>query len=149
LNPGAGARPSGGHGGTEPSASAAVVVQRPDDSQAPTARGATSVVDGPASSDPLDAILLFGFAGVAAIAMLGVGWLLVTGRQRDAEPMAAEAGSVVDPAIQAIPTVEQRALRRARISRANDPILAALGLPEDEAPPQEPKKASPSRRRAR
>jgi hypothetical protein len=146
--PGAGTRPSGGNGGAEPSASAAVVVPAPDDSQTPSQRGATGVIDGPSSSDPLNAILLFGFAGVAAVAMIGVGWLLVTGRQRDAESSAADAGSTVDPAIKAIPTVEQRALRRARISRANDPILAALGLPENEAL-EEPRKASPRRRRAR
>jgi len=147
--PGAGERPSGGNGGAEPSASAAVVVPAPGDSEAPTEGGATGVIDGPASSDPLDAILLFGFAGVAAVAMLGVGWLLVTGRQRDAEPSPADAGSALDPAIRAIPTVEQRALRRARISGADDPILAALGLPENEAPAEEPRKPSPRRRRAR
>ena len=81
--------------------------------------------------------------------MLGVGWLLVTGRQREAESSAADAGSALDPAVTAIPTVEQRALRRARLSRANDPILAALGLPEDDAPAEEPRKASPKRRRGR
>jgi hypothetical protein len=61
--------------------------------------------------------------------MLGTAWILIAGRRDGPQPVPAS--SVPDPAISAIPPVEQRFLRRARLRPADDPILAALGLPDD------------------
>jgi hypothetical protein len=83
--------------------------------------------------DLLDTVLLFGIVGVAAVALVGVGWIVITGRRNDQE--LADAGIGTDPAVSAIPTVEQRAIRRARLNQSSDPILAALGLPDTDPPP--------------
>lgn len=75
-------------------------------------------------------VLVWVSAVVGAVALAGVGWLLLAGRR---ERLAAEAGdgSDADLAVRAIPSVEQRALRRARLRQSDDPILAGLGLDED------------------
>jgi len=98
---------------------------------------------------PLWLLLVSGIAAVGAVAMVGTGWLLAAAR-REREAAEASDGSDADPAVRAIPTVEQRALRRARLRQSDDPILAGLGL-EDErprsGPPAATKAASPKPRR--
>jgi hypothetical protein len=84
--------------------------------------------------DLLWLVLMIGLAGVAAVALLGTGWLLVAGRQERTGEMPEAVPAESDVALRAIPTVEQRAVRRARLRQADDPILAGLGL--DELPPQ-------------
>jgi hypothetical protein len=79
-------------------------------------------------------VLLFGFAGVAAIALLGAAWILLASR-RDRDELAVAPAPAPDPVGQAISTVERRALRRARLRPSNDPILEALGLNDEEASP--------------
>jgi hypothetical protein len=134
---GAVANPSADNGGVEPLAT-------PDGAAGPAGRGAvpsgggggaTAGSDDPSSPDLLNMVLLLGIVGVAAVALVGVGWIAITGRRNDPEASLADAGIGADPAIRAIPTVEQRAIRRARLNQSNDPILAALGLPDNDPPP--------------
>lgn len=91
-------------------------------------------------TDGLWWVLVWGSGAVAAVALMGVGWLLLAGRR---ERRAAESGTIgeADLAARAIPSVEQRALRRARLRQSDDPILAGLGLDED-PPPAKPGQAS-------
>ena len=86
-------------------------------------------------SDGLWWVLVWGSGAVGAVALIGTGWLLLSGRR---ERRAAESGNgpETDLAVRAIPTVEQRALRRARLRPSDDPILAGLGLDEDEPRPK-------------
>jgi hypothetical protein len=95
-------------------------------------------------------VLLFGIAGVAAIALLGAAWILLATR-RDRVEASVGVAPTVDPAITAIPTLEQRALRRARLRPSDDPILAALGLNDQEPMPPDdtPSEDRPSGRRSR
>jgi hypothetical protein len=65
----------------------------------------------------VDTILLFAVESVAATAVVGVVWLAVTRRGDDATAPA-------DPQLP----------MRATLSPSDDPILAALGLPEAESP---------------
>ncbi|HYN62983.1 MAG TPA: hypothetical protein VES36_00145 [Candidatus Limnocylindrales bacterium] len=78
-------------------------------------------------------VLLFGIAGVAAVAMLGAAWIILASRRDRPEPTVAVAPSVV-PAVPVISTVEQRAMRRAHLQPSEDPILAALGINDEEPP---------------
>ncbi|HEX6656147.1 MAG TPA: hypothetical protein VF153_08060 [Candidatus Limnocylindria bacterium] len=79
-------------------------------------------------------VLVWGSGVVGIIALMGTGWLLLAGRR---ERRAAEAGDLdADLAGRAIPTVEQRALRRARLRQSDDPILAGLGLDEKRTRPK-------------
>ena len=128
---GGGGNSSGG--GAQPLASAAGA-PAPSGRQGLPGRG-TAGPDGPMHQGLLDAVLLFGIVGVAAVALVGVGWILVTGRRNEPDASPADAGTAADPGVRAIPTVEQRAIRRARLNQSNDPILAALGLPETDPPP--------------
>lgn len=81
-------------------------------------------------------VLLFGIAGVAGVALLGAAWIIIASRRDQEEPSLVVIASV-DPAIPVIPTVEQRAMRRARLRPSDDPILAALGLNDEEPLPPE------------
>jgi hypothetical protein len=81
--------------------------------------------------EPVDMALFAGLVAVAAIGLLGVGWILIGGPRDRAEPAVADAApDSPDPAVAAIPSVEARARRRARLRMEDDPILASLGLPE-------------------
>jgi hypothetical protein len=75
-------------------------------------------------------LFLWGIAAVGALALMGTAWLLVAGRQRPV-PAGDPPGGEYDLATRAIATVEQRALRRARLRQEDDPILAGLGLEEE------------------
>jgi hypothetical protein len=104
---------------------------------APSSSGAGGTGSPPADTDDtipggLWLVLLWGAAAVGALALVGTTWLLVANR-RQPEPLADSLdGAESDLAIRAIPTVEQRARRRARLRQEDDPIVAGLGL-EDEA----------------
>jgi hypothetical protein len=147
------AKPSGNQA---PDASGvAASPRRPGREGAPHGRSAVPHASGPSggvaapgpptasgtSSDPqavgrelVGVVLLFGIAGVAAIALLGAAWILLASRRDRAELTVAPA-PVVDPVTPAMSTVDRRALRRARLRPSNDPILAALGLNDEEPPP--------------
>jgi hypothetical protein len=100
-------------------------------SAAPQGRGDAQGV----GSDVVGLVLLFGIAGVAAVALLGAAWIVMTSRRDRGKPSLVVADSG-DQASEDIPTVEQRAMRRARLRPSDDPILAALGLGEEaQAPP--------------
>jgi hypothetical protein len=119
--------PHGRSAGTRASSS-------PDGGAAPassTAGAGTAGGTQAAGSEQLGTVLLFGIAGVAAVALLGAAWILIASR-RDRTQRPVVVGPPVDPALTAIPTVEQRAARRARLRPSDDPILAALGLNDEE-----------------
>jgi len=68
--------------------------------------------------------MLIGTLAFGAVALVGSAWLLVAA-QRDRR--AATESSVDTAAI-----VDQRARRRARLRSTDDPILAAMGLPDED-----------------
>ena len=86
-------------------------------------------------SDGLWWILLWGSGAVGTVALVGTGWLLLAGR-RERQAAESAGGGEADLSARAIPTVEQRALRRARLRQSDDPILAGLGLDEDSPRPK-------------
>jgi hypothetical protein len=67
------------------------------------------------------------------VALLGAAWIIIATRRDRTEPSVVVAPSD-DPGLRAVPTVEQRAARRARLRPSDDPILAALGLNDEEPP---------------
>jgi hypothetical protein len=113
---------------------------------------AESKTNPPADEEPQDPgslwIVLLGAAvAVGAVAIFGTAWLLWGGR-RERETVVEDAeGREHDMAVQAIPTIEQRAVRRARLRQAQDPILAGMGLEDEatEASPTRPRGARPRR----
>jgi hypothetical protein len=88
----------------------------------------------PVGRELVSMVLLFGIGGVAAIALLGAAWIIIAARRDRAEPSMA-AVPTLDPSIPAIPRAERRALRRAQLPPSDDPILAALGLHDEQPPP--------------
>jgi hypothetical protein len=101
-------------------------------SDEPTA-GEDEEGDQAAGGELLNMVLLLGFAGVAAVAMLGAAWIILVSRRDRPEPSVAVAAAV-EPTVPGLSTVEQRAMRRARLRPSDDPILAALGLSDEEPP---------------
>jgi hypothetical protein len=67
------------------------------------------------------------------VAILGAGWVVIAGRRDGAEASPVPAAVEPDRAVAAIRTVDARARRRAQLRPSDDPILAALGLPDDQA----------------
>jgi hypothetical protein len=84
-------------------------------------------------------VLLFGIGGVAAIALLGAAWIIIAARRDRAEPstVAIPTFDPATPAMIGLPTAERRRLRLARLRPSDDPILAALGLRDEQQPPEE------------
>ncbi|MEP6469393.1 MAG: hypothetical protein ABJC24_06435 [Chloroflexota bacterium] len=119
--------PHGRSTGADSSTSPAGAVAQ---SAAPQIPGTTAGV----GSDLVGMVLLFGIVGVAAVAMLGAAWIVIASRRDRAEPSLVVADSA-DRALEAIPTVEQRAMRRARLRPSDDPILTAMGLGDEAQPP--------------
>ena len=69
--------------------------------------------------------MLIGTLAVGAVALVGSAWLLVAA-QRDRR-------AATEPGVDAAAIVDQRARRRARLRSTDDPILAAMGLPDEDA----------------
>ena len=101
----------------EPSASA----QTAPSSAAGGVRPAGSDDTGPTGPEP---ILLWGIGAIGGAALVGSTWLLVARRREPAVDAVAAEGV----AYRGIPSIEQRARRRARLRQDEDPILAGLGL---------------------
>jgi len=84
-------------------------------------------------------VLLVGLSGVAAVALIGVATMLA-GRRRDhddeaAVPAAASfAARATRPSPDATPdaVMERRTLRQGRVRMTDDPIVAALGIGNDD-----------------
>ena len=88
--------------------------------------------------DQPNVALAMAILAVAALALLGAGWIAIGGRRPGEEDAVANAESTGgDPRVAAVAAVERRVMRRARLRAADDPILAALGLDEPE-PAAEP-----------
>lgn len=98
-----------------------------------SAPGITDGTEPAADGELVGLVLLMGLAGVAAVAIFGAAWIALASRRDRMEPEGA--ASAPHPAIAAVPTVDARAARRARLRPSDDPILAALGLPDDHADP--------------
>lgn len=85
---------------------------------------------GPVEDGLLQAVLLMGLAGVAAVALIGTA-MLFAGRRRqreEEEPLAAAAAD------RTAAHLDHRSLRRARLTRmGEDPIIAALGIDSGDA----------------
>ncbi|HJP71845.1 MAG TPA: hypothetical protein VJ975_09015 [Candidatus Limnocylindria bacterium] len=76
------------------------------------------------ADDFLVTLLLVGLAGVAAIALIGTGFLLAR-RERVKEPPPSAMA-------QAAAALERRSVRRSKVRLSDDPIVAALGIDEDD-----------------
>ena len=76
-------------------------------------------------SGDLGLAMLIGTLTVGVVALLGSAWLLV----------AAQRGrrAATAPGVDAAAIVDQRARRRARLRSTDDPIIAAMGLPDEDA----------------
>ena len=90
----------------------------------------SSVLAAPSGGSPEsgtgDLLVLLGIVvGVAAVALLATGWMLAT-RGRDDEPEAAHAARIAASGA-------RRARQRTRVA-GHDPVLAAMGLEEDDLP---------------
>ena len=72
------------------------------------------------ADDFLITVLLFGLAGVAAVALIGTG-LLLARRDRDKEPRPTAMAEAAE-------ALERRTVRRSKVRVGNDPIVAALGI---------------------
>jgi hypothetical protein len=153
---GAGGGPSG-DGTAGDSGSSAAPEPAPNGSPGPGGGGAAPTVDAaargtqpPPSDEPglleghpdepatTSLLLLLGVVvSVAAVALLGTGWMLAS-RVRDDEPEAAPGdagGRLAGRNPSATSIEERRARRRARRLPGHDPVLAAMGLDPD-APPE-------------
>jgi hypothetical protein len=122
---------SPGRGGARARSPRAQPSSSPDGAAAPGQPGADGSDGQGAGQELVSLVLMFGIAGVAAVALLGAVWILIASRRDRGQPSVALA-TTIDPALSAIPSVEQRALRRARLRPSDDPILAALGLNDEE-----------------
>jgi hypothetical protein len=102
--------------------------------QSPDASATVGAFPGPVGgNDDLSGVLFWGMLGVVAVALAGSAWIFLAVR-RDRRAAAAAAGAPpTDPGVIAAAIVEQRALRRARLRSSDDPILAAMGLPDEDS----------------
>jgi hypothetical protein len=102
--------------------------------------------------DGLGLILLAGAALVGLVALVGSAWVILAGRRDRRAGAAPVDPAPTDPTLIAAAIVEQRALRRARLRSSDDPILAAMGLPDEDAatgaaPPPRARSTRPGRGR--
>lgn len=106
-----------------PAAGGAAPVASPDASGAPV----SGVRDG--ATDVGNAALSLGLVALALVAIGGSGLFVIAGRRpRSATPNGVDLEDAAATAATA--AVERRALRRARMRLDDDPIVAAMGLPE-------------------
>lgn len=75
-------------------------------------------------NDVLFSLLLIGLAGVAAVALIGIGFLLAR-RERVTEPPPSAMA-------QAAAALERRSVRRSKVRLSDDPIVAAMGIDDDD-----------------
>jgi len=93
----------------------------------------------PATDGLLSMVLLVGLSGVAAVALIGVA-VMLAGRRRDHDDEAAKpaAASFASRATKSSPdampdaVMERRMLRQSRFRMTDDPIVAALGIGNDD-----------------
>lgn len=138
MSPAAAPNPPGTHGagpkdirGTRPTKSPRAGA-RPGPGITSPPDGSAGTPGGQLDGQP-NLVLLVGILAAASAALLAAGWIAIGGRRMRPEEVSADAGTAGDdPAVAAIPAVERRALRRARLRASDDPILAALGIPESE-----------------
>jgi hypothetical protein len=69
--------------------------------------------------------MLLGTLSVGAVALVGSAWLLVVAQRN--------RRAATEPGVDTAAIVDQRARRRARLRSTDDPILAAMGLPDEDA----------------
>lgn len=153
----AGSGGGGGGGANAPAASAGTGAAKGGKGhQAPRASHAADLSD-PAFLPSADGdqamlwtVMLLGIAGVGLVALAGFAWIMLARRDEE-EPSGAAAGSAAgsrgtgeDAANMAVPVLERRAMRRARLKPSNDPILAAMGLPQPDDEPAPPKRTRAS-----
>jgi hypothetical protein len=134
-------RPTGQHSSSSPNSGAAPVQ--------PTATASTGAGQA-VGRELVGMVLLFGIGGVAAVALLGAAWIIISARRDRAQPSVVALPTLDPriPATPALPSAERRALRRAQLPPSDDPILAALGL-HDERPPTDEGPSEQSRRARR
>ncbi len=111
-------------------------------SAAPAVGRTTSGTDAdatPATDGLLNMVLLVGLSGVAAVALIGVA-LMLAGRRRDhgdeaavpaAESSAAKS-TMSSPEATPDTVMERRMRRHSRVRMTDDPIVAALGIGNDD-----------------
>jgi hypothetical protein len=106
----------------------------------PTMDGGPGPVGG---GDDLGLLMIMGTLAVGVVALVGSAWVVVAGRRERRAATVTTDAAQTDPGVLAATIVEQRARRRARLRSSDDPILAAMGLPDEDAtrgaPPAAPR----------
>lgn len=92
-------------------------------------------------SGDLGILMLLGTLAFGAVALIGSAWLLVASRR--------DRRAATEPGVDAAAIVDQRARRRARLRSTDDPILAAMGLPDEDSSAASPHPGSSPRNRGR
>lgn len=124
---GAGSSPSGGGHGDSSGAPGQAIATGTPSGQSPAASPMNGMLP---SGLSIWTVMIVGLAAVAAVAIGGVGWLLLARRSERETPLsisaeaadAAEVGETVDRLL-------ERAAHRGGLQPSDDPIVAALGLP--------------------
>ena len=146
-----------GRGGAAPVRTPRAEAAGSDDGSPQSPAASPTMDSGPGSvggGDDLGLLMIMGTLAVGAVALVGSAWVVVAGRrERRAATVSADPAST-DPGVIAAAIVEQRARRRARLRSSDDPILAAMGLPDEDATrgaapatPRQPTRSGRSRRR--
>ena len=119
--------------------------------RSPVASATAGVAPAPGRDDGgLGLFMVMGTLAVGVVALVGSAWVILAGR-RDRRAATVSESVGTDPGVSAAAIVDQRALRRARLRSTDDPILAAMGLPDDRATPDPvpPSRAKKTRGRSR
>jgi hypothetical protein len=128
------AKPSGGSGAAH---------------RSPAPSSTTGVSPEPGVDDGgLGLFMLMGSLAVGMVALVGSAWVVLAGRRDRRATLTAGSGGA-DPGVTAAAMVDQRALRRARLRSSDDPILAAMGLPDDHPTPSADAAPAPRHRSPR
>jgi hypothetical protein len=91
-----------------------------------SATGVTLAVragNGSSGGDFLMTLLLVGLGGVAAVALIGTGFLLARRQRAKPPPPSAMA--------EAAAALQRRTVRRSKVRLPDDPIVAALGIDDE------------------
>jgi hypothetical protein len=104
---------------------------------------ATPAPSPPASDAPatgrddrdLGLFVLVGTLAIGAVALVGTAWVILAGRRDRRAASGPVEPPPSDPSEIATAIIEQRARRHARLRAPDDPIVAAMGLPQEDAAP--------------
>ncbi|HEY8179351.1 MAG TPA: hypothetical protein VIH33_03040 [Candidatus Limnocylindria bacterium] len=86
-------------------------------------------------ADGLGLVMMIGTLAFGAAALVGSALLFAAARRDRRAATATADSAAIDPGVIASAIAERRAVRRARLRSTDDPILAAMGLPDEDTGP--------------